>query len=546
MRVTRTQHSMFPSESLREANTNASGAMTAFWSRPCFVPTGSPLLIRTRPTRSLSPLWSTKVVHSNTRPRIIRSKTIPSASLSPNPSEDAKPKSKLLFGFDPSPELAAILSVYFVQGALGISRLAITFFLKDELSLTPAQVSAFTGISLAPWLIKPIYGFLTDSFPIFGYRRRSYLICAGALGVASWLSLAVFAHSLLTTTVAVIGTAVSVAVSDVVVDSIVVKRVRNLPAERSGALQSLCWGSAAVGGLLSAYFSGQLLQTLNPRDIFAGTAILPFGTAFLAGLIVEDRCAPVSIQSVVPTIKERASKLFGALSNSSVYLPVLFIFLWQATPSPESALFFFQTNVLHFKPEFLGRVRLAASVASLLGLGFYNTYLRKWPLKDIMLFATLVSVPLALTQLALVTRFNVTLGISDQLFALTDTAVLTALGQIAFMPTLVLAARLCPPGVEGTLFAALMSIYNASGVASNELGALLTSWLGISESNFEQLPLLIVVCTLSSLLPLPLLNLMDRAPPDVSEKQLHEQSNLADETDDAKKADTVSSKIFKE
>ena len=52
-------------------------------------------------------------------------------------------------------------------------------------------------------------------------------------------------------------------------------------------------------------------------------------------------------------------------------------------------------------------------------------------------------------------------------FALTDTVVLTVLGQVAFMPTLVLASSLCPPGVEGTLFATLMSIYNASGTVSD-------------------------------------------------------------------------------
>ena len=39
---------------------------------------------------------------------------------------------------------------------------------------------------------------------------------------------------------------------------------------------------------------------------------------------------------------------------------------------------------------------------------------------------------------------NRQLGLSDQLFALGDSAVLTVLGQVSFMPVLVLAARLCP------------------------------------------------------------------------------------------------------
>lgn len=39
---------------------------------------------------------------------------------------------------------------------------------------------------------------------------------------------------------------------------------------------------------------------------------------------------------------------------------------------------------------------------------------------------------------------NRELGLSDELFALADTALLTVLGQVAFMPLLVLAARVCP------------------------------------------------------------------------------------------------------
>lgn len=43
--------------------------------------------------------------------------------------------------------------------------------------------------------------------------------------------------------------------------------------------------------------------------------------------------------------------------------------------------------------------------------------------------------------------------------------------QVSFMPILVLAARLCPEGVEATLFATLMSILNAGAVTGGALGA---------------------------------------------------------------------------
>lgn len=424
------------------------------------------------------------------------------------------PFDRLLAGFDPSPELSAILTVYFVQGALGISRLAVSFFMKDDLGLSPAESAALSGAAMLPWLIKPLYGFLSDSLPIFGYRRRSYLIAAGALGATAWLCMSTVVDSALGILFATVTTSLSVAVSDVVADSIVVEKVRGLPDERSGALQSLCWGTSAIGGLMSAYFSGSLLDTIGSREIFALTAVLPLATTFLAGLIQEKRVPQTTMSSFFPIAKQRTLSLWSALRNPSVYLPIVFIFAWQATPSPESALFFFTTNELHFGPEFLGRVRLVSSGAALLGLWMYRTYLRTVDLKTFFFWATLLSVPLSLTQVLLVTRANVYLGISDQLFALSDSAVLTALGQVAFMPTLVLAARLCPPGVEGTLFAAIMSIYNSSGAVSSELGALLTSALGVNDSNYDNLWLLVLLCSLSSLLALPLLRFIDQSPPD--------------------------------
>ncbi|MGB6167850.1 MAG: folate/biopterin family MFS transporter, partial [Geitlerinemataceae cyanobacterium] len=96
---------------------------------------------------------------------------------------------KVLFGNEPTPELMAILLVYFVQGILGLARLAVSFFLKDDLGLTPAEVSAMLGIVALPWTIKPLFGFMSDGLPILGYRRRPYLLLSGLLGVASWIAL---------------------------------------------------------------------------------------------------------------------------------------------------------------------------------------------------------------------------------------------------------------------------------------------------------------------------------------------------------------------
>ena len=90
-----------------------------------------------------------------------------------------------------------------------------------------------------------------------------------------------------------------------------------------------------------------------------------------------------------------------------------------------------------------------------------------------------------------------------------DDVALAILGQIAFMPTLVLAARLCPPGVEAVLFATLMSIYNGAGTVGTEIGAGLTKYLGVTETNFDNLGLLTVICNLSGLYPLLFIGWLD-------------------------------------
>jgi len=411
-------------------------------------------------------------------------------------------KEKVLFGNEPSPELVAILLVYFVQGILGLARLAVSFFLKDDLGLTPAQVSALMGIAAIPWVVKPLFGFLSDGLPIFGYRRRPYLVLSGLLGTLSWVALATVVDSALTATVAIALSSLSVAVSDVIVDSLVVERARSESVSEAGSLQSVCWGASAVGGILTAYLSGFLLQHFSVQVVFLITSSFPLVVSGVAWLISETRVERGSDWSGVTT---QVQQLWGAISQKSIWLPTAFIFLWQATPTADSAFFFFTTNELGFDAEFLGRVRLVTSVASLLGIWLFQRFLKAIPIRVILGWTTVISMLLGLTTLLLVTHANRSLGIDDHWFSLGDSLILTVMGQIAYMPILVLSARLCPPGVEATLFALLMSLWNLAGLLSQEFGAILTHWLGVTETNFDKLWLLVTLTNLSTLLPLPLL-----------------------------------------
>lgn len=99
---------------------------------------------------------------------------------------------------------------------------------------------------------------------------------------------------------------------------------------------------------------------------------------------------------------------------------------------------------------------------------------------------------------------NRQLGISDRLFALVDGALLASIGQVLMMPMLVLCARLCPEGMEATLYASLMSVNNFAAGCGGMLGGLMTKLFGITSTNFDHLAPLLLTCNLLSLVPLPL------------------------------------------
>ncbi|MBR8840221.1 MAG: folate/biopterin family MFS transporter [Stigonema ocellatum SAG 48.90 = DSM 106950] len=427
-------------------------------------------------------------------------------------------KEKIFFGNEPTSELLAILTIYFVQGILGLARLAVSFFLKDDLGLNPAQVSALFGIVALPWMIKPLFGFISDALPIFGYRRRPYLILSGILGAIAWVSLATIVHTTMTAIVALTLNSLSVALSDVIVDSLLVERARAESQAEAGSLQSLSRVTVASGSIITAYFSGVVLEYFSTRTVFLTTALFPLIVSAVAWFIAEPPVSKVvdeNHNSDRSTVKHQLEQLRNAVTQKAIWLPTAFLFIWQATPSADSAYFYFATNELHFKPEFLGRVHLVTSVAHLLGVWIFQRFLKAVPFRVIFGWSNLLSVALGMSMLLLVTHTNRTLGIDDHVFSLSDSLILTVMGQIAYMPVLVLAARLCPPGVEATFFALLMSVTNLAMLLSHFVGATLTYLLGVNESNFDALWLLVVITNFSRLIPLLFLNWL----PSVEESQ---------------------------
>lgn len=65
-------------------------------------------------------------------------------------------------------------------------------------------------------------------------------------------------------------------------------------------------------------------------------------------------------------------------------------------------MFYFYTNKLNFSPSFMGEIRLLGSIASLVGVGTFNFFLKEVKLRTIFLWTALIGAGLGLSQLVLI------------------------------------------------------------------------------------------------------------------------------------------------
>jgi len=54
-------------------------------------------------------------------------------------------------------------------------------FAPQELGESPAALGALMALLAIPWTLKPLVGMLSDFVPLFGSRRRNYLLVANGL-----------------------------------------------------------------------------------------------------------------------------------------------------------------------------------------------------------------------------------------------------------------------------------------------------------------------------------------------------------------------------
>jgi MFS family permease len=290
--------------------------------------------------------------------------------------------------------------------------------------------------------------------------------------------------------------------ADVMADSLLVEVARDESDQNRGIIQSWSWMLRFTGGLLASGFGALAYDKLGSTQVFLINSMVPVCIAVLAVYIPDEH-------TVIKTDwKETSGKLMTAVKNPNIYCPALFLFLICVMPSYGSAMTFFYERELGFTPAEFGALDVLGFIVQIIGTFIYKKWLRKVSFPKIFGWALFISFVLEQTLIILVLHLNREMGIPDYVFAFTERVVITLAGQFITMPMVVLGARVCPVGIEGTLYALLMSVTNLGGVVSSEWGSMLTTMFGITSTNFTNLWKLMLLCNTFDLIPLGCLRLL--------------------------------------
>src|SRR5260370_19060711 len=72
-----------------------------------------------------------------------------------------------------------------------IGRLPLQLLLKNQLHFNAQTLAAFMLVATFAWNVKPLAGILSDAFPLFGTRRRHYMLLGAGMAALCWFLLGV-------------------------------------------------------------------------------------------------------------------------------------------------------------------------------------------------------------------------------------------------------------------------------------------------------------------------------------------------------------------
>jgi hypothetical protein len=439
-----------------------------------------------------------------------------------------------------------LLMIYFAYGALGITAVADSFWVKQSLTMTPEDLASLGVWLTLPWTVKMVFGELVDAVPLLGSQRRAYVFLGASLVATGLVLLAGAAGGWITfarpDTIYVLAsllTVTGVVLQDVVADAMsteVVARNNSDGTPRDKAAVDRDLGMVQVLGRLAlslgifsvAWLSGYLAQVLSYQTVFLiGLAVplisvtgailvrletaaprpvdwrlLAGGLAFgivvtllgVAGVPFSQEIIFIISMTVIILMLRRVTASVDDETRLRIAYAAVVIFAFRAVPGVGAGYQWFSIDRLGFDEAFFGVLQQIGAGIGLVSAWLLSDTITRQPVARVMLWLTILGAVLAIPNLLLVYEVHHwterVLGIGARQIAILDTAVQSPLINISMIPMLTLIAIYAPAGHRATWFALMASLMNMALVA----GQLLTKYLNmifvVDRGDYVSLPAL--------------------------------------------------------
>ncbi|WP_150124980.1 MFS transporter [Tsuneonella mangrovi] len=328
--------------------------------------------------------------------------------------------------------------------------------LKNELHESKEATAAFFfWIGLA-WYFKPFFGIFTDAFPLYGTRRRSYILLGAVLAVLGFVALIFTPHhygALLTVCILI---NVAMVITSTATGGYMTQKAQELKA--SGKFASVFQIAYQMAGVVGGPVGGLLAAMAFGYTGAAGAVIMllpiPAAIFFLKEKRIEVDSARLLSDAGAQLKKIAAAKTMWAAAG--------FSFLFYFAPGIQTALFYRQQNVIHMTTEQQGLMLLLNGAFAMLTATFYGTYAAKrWNLRK-LLFWFILAGGLAQMSYAFYNSMHQAIVI-ESLWGLGWAAADMALSDLYM--------RSAPAGSEALGFALMVSVRNLSLFGADWLGS---------------------------------------------------------------------------
>ncbi|HEY8925116.1 MAG TPA: MFS transporter [Polyangia bacterium] len=393
-----------------------------------------------------------------------------------DPAEAARP-------FAP---VAILIGVGLFFGGLGwpglIGRIPFGLLLKNELGLPARQVAGFWAVGTAAWYLKPAVGLLCDAWPLFGTRRRGYLLVGAATASAGWLAFGLVPRSFGGLLVAMTIVNLGLVVVSAAIGGLLVEEGQRRGA--TGRLSALRTGLEGTMYLVAGPIGGAL--ALVPLTVASGVGTAIVGVIVPATLVLgrEERRARGD-----RGVWREARRAIATMARSrAMWTATLLMFAVFVTPGLQTPLLYYQQDALWLSPRVMGLLQLAGGAGAILGALAYAWLCRRLPLRISLVGGICLSAGAALAYL----------GYRSAGAAIAIDFLAGFTGALGTLPVFDLATRAAPRGCESLAFSLMMSVRTvALFVISDPLGSMVYERF---EKGFRELVLVNAGSTLVGLL----------------------------------------------